>query len=356
MVGGRDFGESQFNRAIHSRRQPGSAFKPLIYAAALENGYTPSTILMDSPVEYSDKDGGTYWAPKNYDENFTGPITFRNALAHSRNVVTVKILEDIGVGNALKFIKKMGIDSPIKRDLSIALGTSGVSMLELTGAFSVFANGGERATPILIKMIVTKQDEVLEENHPYVELDEKEDEEEIPKPSSPVEKVRVISPQNAFIMTHLLQGVVQHGTGQGAKVLGRPIAGKTGTSSDFADAWFIGYTPSLLTTVWVGFDDKASLGDKETGARAALPIWISFMGSALRNTPVEEFKVPPGIAMVKVNIDTGMPSDGSPEETILEAFSEGTAPSEQKEQGTEESPGTPPEGGKIEEPSPPPNN
>jgi penicillin-binding protein 1A len=358
MVGGRDFGESQFNRAIHSRRQPGSAFKPLIYAAALENGYTPSTILMDSPVEYSDKDGGTYWAPKNYDENFTGPITFRNALAHSRNVVTVKILEDIGVGNALKFIKKMGINSLIKRDLSIALGTSGVSMLELTEAFSIFANGGERATPILIKMIVTKQDEVLEENHPYIELDEQEEEEEeIPELPSPAEKVRVISPQNAFIMTHLLQGVVQHGTGQGAKVLGRPIAGKTGTSSDFADAWFIGYTPSLLTTVWVGFDEKTSLGDKETGARAALPIWISFMGSALRNTPVEEFKVPPGIAMVKVNIDTGMPSDGSPEETLLEAFAEGTVPTEQGEQGTEEPPqGTPSEEGKTEESSPLPDN
>jgi penicillin-binding protein 1A len=227
----------------------------------------------------------------------------------------------------------------------------------LTKAFSVFANGGERATPILIKMIVTKQDEVLEENHPYIELDEKEDEEEIPAPSSPVEKVRVISPPNAFIMTHLLQGVVQHGTGQGAKVLGRPIAGKTGTSSDYADAWFIGYTPSLLTTVWVGFDDKISLGDKETGARAALPIWISFMGSALRNTPIEEFKVPPGITMVKVNIDTGMPSDGSPEETILEAFAEGTAPAEQGEQGTEEvPPGTPSEGGRTEESSQPPDN
>ena len=357
MVGGRDFGESQFNRAIQSRRQPGSAFKPLIYAAALEKGYTPSTILMDSPVEYADKDGGTYWAPKNYDENFTGPITFRNALAHSRNVVTVKILEDIGVGNALKFIKRMGIDSPIKRDLSIALGTSGVSMLELTEAFSVFANGGERATPILIKMIVTKQDEVLEENRPYVELDEKEEEEEISELSPPAEKVRVISEQNAFIMTHLLQGVVQHGTGQGAKVLGRPIAGKTGTSSDYADAWFIGYTPSLLTTVWVGFDDKISLGDKETGARAALPIWISFMGSALRNTPVEEFKVPPGITMVKVNIDTGMPSDGSTEETILEAFTEGTVPADQGEQGTEEPPpGNSSEGGKTGETSPPPDN
>jgi penicillin-binding protein 1A len=336
MVGGRDFSESQFNRAIYSRRQPGSAFKPLIYAAALEKGYTPSTILMDSPVEYADHDGGTYWAPKNYDENFVGPITFRNALAHSRNVPTIKILEDIGVGYALKFIKQLGIESPIKRDLSIALGTSGVSMLELTGAFSIFANGGEKVNPIFIKKIVTMKDEVLEENYPYVEPEEKEEEEEIPELPSPAEKKHVISSQNAFIITHLLQGVVQHGTGQGAKVIGRPIAGKTGTSSDYDDAWFIGYTPSLLTTVWVGFDDKASLGDKETGARAALPIWISFMGSALRNTSVEEFKEPPGITMVKVNIETGLPSDESSQETISEAFIEGTVPVEKEDQEQEE--------------------
>jgi len=326
MVGGRDFSESQFNRATHSRRQPGSAFKPIIYAAALEKGYTPSTILLDSPVEYSDHDGGTYWAPKNYDKNFMGPITFRNALAHSRNVVTVKILEDIGVGYALKFIKKLGIESPIKRDLSIALGTSGVSMLELTGAFSVFANGGERMKPIFIKKIVTMKGEVLEENYPYLELEEKEEEEEPSEPPSPVQKERVISPQNAFIMTHLLQGVIQHGTGQRAKVLGRPIAGKTGTSSDYADAWFIGYTPTLLTTVWVGFDDKTSLGKNETGARAALPIWISFMDHALGNTPIQTFKAPPGITLIKVNIETGLPVKEDSQETIIEAFIDGSVP------------------------------
>ncbi len=354
MMGGRDFVESQFNRAVHSRRQPGSAFKPIIYAAALDKGYTPSTILMDSPVEYSDPDGGTYWAPKNYDKNFMGPITFRNALAHSRNVVTVKILEDIGVGYVLKFIKKLGIDSPIKRDLSIALGTSGISMLELTGAFSVYANGGERIKPIFIKKIATMKDEVLEENFPYVEFEEKEEEEEIPEVPSPVQKERAISPQIAFLMTHLLQGVVQHGTGQRAKVLGRPIAGKTGTSSDYADAWFIGYTPSLLTTVWVGFDDKASLGDSETGARAALPIWISFMGQALRNTPIETFKVPPGITMVKVNIETGLPVNEDSQETIMEAFIEGSVP-EVKEGPSKESSSNTPVSGRSFGDSPPPS-
>jgi penicillin-binding protein 1A len=328
MVGGRDFGESQFNRAISARRQPGSAFKPLIYAAALEKGYTPSTIIMDSPVEYSDPDGGTYWAPKNYDEDFMGPITFRNALAHSRNVVTVKILEDIGVGHALPFIKKLGIESSIKRDLSIALGTSGVSMMELASAFAVFANGGERVKPIFIKKIVTMNGEVLEENTPYIEMEERDEEEDVPKTPPPTSKERVISPQNAFIMTHLLQGVVQHGTGQRAKVLGRPVAGKTGTSSDYSDAWFIGYTPSLLTGVWVGFDDKTSLGKKETGARAALPIWVSFMDQALRNTPVDTLKPPPGITFIKVNIETGLPTNTDSPETITEAFIDDSVPRE----------------------------
>jgi len=338
MVGGRDFSESQFNRAIYSRRQPGSAFKPVIYAAALEKGYTPSTIIMDSPVEYSDHDGGSYWAPKNYDKNFMGPITFRNALAHSRNVVTVKILEDIGIGHALKFIKRLGIESPIKRDLSIALGTSGVSMLELTSAFGVFANGGERIKPIFIKKIVTMKGEVLEENTPYEELEEKEeeDEEEVEYPPSPPLKERVISPQNAFVMTHLLEGVVQHGTGQRAKVLGRPVAGKTGTSSDYADAWFIGYTPSLLAGVWAGFDDKASLGRNETGARAALPVWISFMDQALGKMSAEPFKMPEGVVLTKVNLETGLPADGISQDTILEAFIEGFVPKEREGREKEE--------------------
>jgi penicillin-binding protein 1A len=355
MVGGRDFSESQFNRATHSRRQPGSAFKPFIYAAALEKGYTPSTILMDSPVEYSDPDGGTYWAPKNYDKEFKGPITFRNALAHSRNVVTVKILEDIGVGYVLNFIKKLGIESPIKRDLSVALGTSGVSMLEITSGFAVFANGGERIKPIFIKKIVTMKGEVLEENTPYIEIEEKEEEEETSEIPSLFLKEKVISAQNAFIMNHLLEGVVQHGTGQRAKVLGRPIAGKTGTSSDYSDAWFIGYTPSLLTGVWVGFDDKTSLGINETGARAALPIWISFMDQALKNTPVETLKPPKGIKLVKVNIETGLPSDGDSPETITEAFIDSTIPWDQGGLEKESSsPGVPVRGRSPGDPIAPP--
>lgn len=349
MVGGRDFSESQFNRAIYSKRQPGSAFKPFIYAAALEKGFTPSTILMDSPVEYGDPDGSNYWAPKNYDKNFKGPITLRNALAHSRNVVTVKILEDIGIGYALKFIKRLGIETPIKRDLSIALGTSGVSMLEMVSGFSIFANGGERITPIFIRKIVTMKGEVLEENYPFYEGEESEEnegeneeenEEERRHVSTPITRERVLSPQISYLMTHLLEGVIQHGTGQRAKVLGRPVAGKTGTSSDFADAWFIGYTPSLIAGVWVGFDDKTSLGSNETGARAALPIWIYFMSNALKGMPIEVFKPPEGIKFVKVDLETGLPVNGDTKQSILEAFIDGTfpTPGEEGEKNTSASP------------------
>jgi penicillin-binding protein 1A len=348
MVGGRDFGESQFNRAIQSRRQPGSAFKPLIYAAAIEKGYTPSTILMDSPVEYTGTDGGSYWAPKNYDKHFLGPITFRNALAHSRNVVTVKILEHLGLGFTLAYAKKLGIESPLKRDLSIALGSSGVSMMEISSAFAVFANGGEKIKPIFIRKIATLQGEVLEENTPYVDIGEegveenepKEEDEATPKtepePQPPVRE-RVITPQNAYIMTHLLEGVIQHGTGMAARVLGRPVAGKTGTSNDYTDAWFIGYTPSVLTSVWVGFDDKSSLGNGETGARAALPIWIAFMEQALKNEAPEPFKPPPGVVMTRVDLETGKPVESDGPGTIMEAFLEGHVPTD-KDEGKEAPP------------------
>jgi len=305
---------------------------------------------MDSPVEYPGHDGGMYWAPKNYDKNFMGPITFRNALAHSRNVATIKILEDIGIGYALKEIKKFGIESPIKRNLSVALGTSGVSMPELTAAFAVFANGGEQVKSIFIEKIVTMKGDVLEENSPYLEIEEGEanvengEREETVEtfgqyePSRSFARERVLSPQNAFLMTHLLEGVVQHGTGQRAKSLGRPVAGKTGTSSDYGDAWFIGYTPSILASVWVGFDDKASLGKDETGARAALPIWLYFMDEALKDMPVEHFLVPDGIVLKRVSLEAGLPATDDSQETIIEAFIDGTVAVEPESQEARENP------------------
>lgn len=301
MVGGRNFSESQFNRVVHSRRQPGSAFKPLIYAAALEKGYTPFTILTDSLVKYASPDDGDDWAPKNYDRNFGGPIFLRDALALSKNVVTVKLLEDVGIGYVLQFIKKLGINSPIKRNLSIALGTSEVSMLELASAFAVFANGGEWVKPILIRKVVNGGG-----NGSSNQTEEREADED----RTPIEKRRILDPGNAFMMTLLLQGVVEYGTGQRAKALGRPVAGKTGTSGDYTDAWFIGYTPSLLVAVWVGFDDRTSLGENETGARAALPIWLSFMKKALSKTSIEDFKVPEGVNLPGLDIEPAQLASG----------------------------------------------
>lgn len=309
MVGGRDYRRSQFNRAIQARRQTGSAFKPIIYASALDRGYTPSSIIVDSPIVF--EDGDKIWKPKNFDGKFRGPTTLRNALTHSINVVTVKIAQDIGISYIRDYAKNLGISSPLHEDLSMALGSSSLSLFELTRAYAVFANGGRRFKPIPIKKILDRDGNVMEENPP---LSYRE--------GSPEEQV--ISPQTAYLMTHLLQDVVQRGTGWRAKSLGRPVAGKTGTTDHFQDAWFIGYTPDLITGVWVGFDEEKSLGENETGARAACPIWVQFMSAIMKDREIKEFEVPEGIEFVIVDSNTGQISKSK--SPLLECFKEGTIP------------------------------
>lgn len=306
MVGGRDFKESQFNRAIQSRRQPGSAFKPLIYAAAIDRGYTPATIMLDSPIEFQNEETDPVWAPRNYDRKFYGRVLFRHALEKSLNVVTVKILQDIGLDYAINYAKKMGISSPIEKNLSISLGSSGASLLEMVMAYSVFANGGERVEPVFITRIEDRRGNVLEENK--------------------IEKVSVMDKRTAFIMTNLLEGVVKNGTGRRVRALNRPVAGKTGTTSNLNDAWFIGFTPQYITGVWVGFDSEASLGRGETGAAAAIPIWLGYMKRILENVPASAFPVPEGIVFFKIDSDTGMPAGPDSTDVIYECFKEGTAP------------------------------
>jgi penicillin-binding protein 1A len=311
MVGGYDFTKSEFNRAFQSRRQPGSAFKPIIYGAALDKGYTPVTTIIDSPLIYDDEEKENTWKPKNYEERFYGPVTFREALARSRNVVTVKILEDIGVHYLINYARALGIESPLTEDLSLALGSSGVSLLELTRAYGVFAAGGYYHPSIFIKRVVDRDGNILEENYPQLE-----------------EPERVISEQTSFIMTNLLKNVVQHGTGWRIKALGRPIAGKTGTSDELHDAWFVGYNSDLVAGVWVGFDHEASLGRFETGSRAASPIWLEFMKEALAGSPIKDFPVPPGIVFAKIDAETGLLATPESERFVFEAFKEGTAPTE----------------------------
>jgi penicillin-binding protein 1A len=310
MIGGRDFRKSQFNRATQARRQTGSAFKPLVYASALDKGFTPASVVVDAPIVF--EWGGKKWKPKNFEDRFYGPMTLRNALTHSVNVVTVKIAQEIGVDYIKAYAQRLGVSSEIHNDLSMALGSSGISLYELTRAYGVFANQGKMLRPIFIKKILDRDGNLVEENLPLSYGNEAPNEEE------------VLSPQTAYLMTSLLQSVVQDGTGWRAKTLGRPVAGKTGTTDQFIDAWFIGYTPELLTGVWVGIDEEKSLGENETGSRVALPVWVTFMAKLLKGKPVKEFPVPEGIEFMKVDPNTGAVSTGP--EAILECFKEGTTP------------------------------
>jgi penicillin-binding protein 1A len=289
IIGGRDFRDSQFNRAFQSRRQPGSAFKPVIYAAALDKEfeepgrlYTPASVIIDSPIVFDDEERDFTWKPRNYKERFFGPTLMRDALAKSRNVVTIKILQDIGIDYAREYANKLGIISDLSNDLSIALGSSGVSLLELTKTYSVFANQGYLVEPVFITKIVDRDGNVLEEMAP--------------------ERFKVIEKTTAFLVTHMLEGVVKYGTGWRVKALKRPVAGKTGTTNNLFDAWFMGYTPRYITGTWVGFDDEAPLGKSETGSRAASPIWLGFMKRILADKPPKIFEVPEGIGIQKDGI------------------------------------------------------
>jgi len=307
MVGGRNFTRSEFNRATQSRRQPGSAFKPLIYTAAFDKGMTPSTVIVDAPIIYPDPsspDG--VWKPKNFDEKFQGPTTLHNALVHSRNIITIKILEQIGVDYAASYATNMGITSTLSKNLSMALGTSGVTLQELVRAYGVLANEGKRVQPFFITKIVDRTGHVFEEAQVKVE--------------------QVIDPRIAFMTSYVMQDVVESGTGQRVKRLGRPVAGKTGTTDDTRDAWFMGFTPSLVAGVWVGFDQERSLGRHEVGGRAAAPIWLYFAEKALQGMPVEVFPVPEGIVFTKVDAKTGAPAKPASRGAIFECFLEGTTP------------------------------
>ena len=308
MVGGRDFMESQFNRATQSRRQPGSAFKPIIYAAALDKGYTPATTIIDAPIVFKDEEHDFTWKPKNYGKKFYGPTLLREALAKSRNVVTIKIMQDIGIEYVIDYARKLGVESDLSRDLSIALGSSGVSLLEIVQAYSVFANQGYLVEPAFITKIEDRFGNVLEEMNPI--------------------RKQALEPSTAYIMTSLLEGVVKYGTGQRVRVLKRPVAGKTGTTNNLFDAWFVGYTPRFITGVWVGYDQERSLGRGETGSRAASPIWLGYMQQILKKEPVRIFQVPDGVVFAKIDADTGLLPIPESKHTIFECFKEGSVPTE----------------------------
>ncbi|MBI3593060.1 MAG: PBP1A family penicillin-binding protein, partial [Nitrospirae bacterium] len=273
IVGGYNFTKSEFNRAVYAKRQPGSAFKPIIYAAALEHNFTPASIINDAPVSYPGGPAGE-WKPENYDHKYYGPTRLREALAYSRNIVTVKLVDAVGIDTVMAFARDVGIESSMPRELTIALGSISLTPLELAATYATFADGGIRMTPIAIKYITDPKGSVLESNEP--------------------EGVEAMSPQAAFLITSMMEDVINYGTGMRANI-GRPAAGKTGTSNDYKDAWFVGYTPQLVGCVWVGFDDmRKSLGRGEVGGRAAAPIWANFMKNTLANEQASSFTIPEG--------------------------------------------------------------
>ncbi|MEK7679212.1 MAG: penicillin-binding transpeptidase domain-containing protein, partial [Deltaproteobacteria bacterium] len=308
MVGGADFAKTHFNRATQAQRQPGSSFKPIIYTAAIDSGYTPATIVIDSPLVFDDTVKDEAWRPRNYDEQFYGPTTVREALAKSRNIITIKILKDIGIEHAVTYARALGITSPLAKDLSLALGSSAVTLSEMTTAFATLANMGSRPEPVYITKVTDISGKILEEN-----------------PSS---STAAVTPQTAYLMTSLMQSVIEGGTGSRARALGRPAAGKTGTTNNLNDAWFVGYVPGLVAGSWVGYDNEKPLGRGETGSTAALPIWLRFMQGATARMPVRSFTVPEGLEFAKIDPETGLLATGATRDAIFEVFKEGTAPKE----------------------------
>ncbi|MGB6288584.1 MAG: penicillin-binding protein 1A [Desulfobulbales bacterium] len=257
VVGGVDFLASQFDRAIQARRQPGSAFKPIVYAAALEKGFTPDSVFMDEPISLAGASRGKTWEPKNFDNRYHGLTTLKTGLIQSRNIVAIKLLQEVGINRVARMAKDLGIRSKLKPDLTMALGSSGISLLEMTAAYSAFANHGSYTPSVFIEKIIDRHGNILEENSSG--------------------KIRVMSEKTADLMDHMLQEVIRQGTGRQAQGLKRTAAGKTGTTDNNMDAWFIGYTRDFLAGVWVGHDKKMSLGKHASGGQVAAPIWLDFM-------------------------------------------------------------------------------
>ncbi len=320
MVGGVDYSLSQFNRAIYARRQSGSAIKPFIYAAAIDKGMTPATIIFDAPVSYRAGADEEAWQPKNYENKFYGATSLRTGLVLSRNVVTIKILGEIGIDYARDYLRRFDMQANLPRDLSIALGSGDMSPYNLFRGYAVIATYGQRFEPHLIESIVQSGKGTIFRAPPPVKTSP------MPDGLMPGQDTRVISEQTAYIVTNILKDVVQEGTGWRAKALMRPVAGKTGTSDDNRDTWFVGYTPDVLCGVWVGYDGMVSLGSSETGGRTACPIFVDFMTTALRDRPVRDFRVPEGVVFAKVDAQTGQTVAEDSADTRFEVFKEGNVP------------------------------
>jgi penicillin-binding protein 1A len=307
LIGGYSFDRSKFDRAMQAYRQVGSAFKPIVYTAAIDRGYTPTTIIMDVPATFPGGTGSPAYTPLNYDKKFEGPVTLRHALEESRNVPAVRVMDQVGPAHVIQYARRLGLQSPIPPYLAVALGAAEATLVEMTSAYSVFPNQGVRMRPYAITKVTDRAGNVLEENRP-----------------EPKDAIRA---DTAFVMTNLLRGVVVRGTAAKAASLNWPLGGKTGTTDDYTDAWFIGFDPDITIGVWVGLDQKKPIGQNMTGAEAALPIWMDIMKAWIGDRKEPPLFTPPGnIIFVNVDKATGSAADPSTPGTISEAFIAGTQP------------------------------
>ncbi len=323
LAGGYDFHRSHFNRATQAKRQPGSAFKPFVYSVALDNGFTPASVVLDAPITYDDYQTMTTWRPKNFEGVFHGPTLLRNALVKSRNLVTIRVAQNIGINTMVNRFSDFGMQEEFPRDLSISLGSVAISLKDLCQAYSVFARDGSYISLHLINRVANSWGQEL-----YVHQDQ---------------PVRAVSPENAYIITNMLQEVVRDGTGWRARVLGRPVAGKTGTTNDQNDAWYVGYSPYLLTGVYVGFDQLTPMGKYETGSRAASPIWVNYRLEVEDDYPVQDFARPPGVTMARIDPATGLLAPSGSSQSYFVPFLTGTEPT-QRSTRVDETAGTAPSG------------
>jgi penicillin-binding protein 1A len=316
MVGGFDFNRSQFNHVTQAWRQPGSSFKPFIYSASLEKGFTPATVINDAPLSFTaEETGSDQWDPRNFGDRYDGPLRMREALARSKNLVSIRILQAIDVQYAQDYVTRFGFD-PKQHPayLAMALGVGSVTPMQMAVGYAAFANGGFLISPYLIQRVEDVNGNIVEQ----------------PKPLLAGENAKqIIDPRNAFLMSSMMRDVVQRGTATRAKQLGRnDLAGKTGTTSNYVDAWFCGYQPDLVAIAWIGFDNPKSMGDNETGGRAALPIWMNYMDKALKGVPVASYSPPSGITTARINPETGLRGNGA---TLEEYFMEEQLPPEEED-------------------------
>jgi penicillin-binding protein 1A len=328
VVGGFSFHISQFDRAMQARRQPGSSFKPFVYATAIENGYKPTSIVLDAPIEIKQGPGQDIWRPENYEkEKSGGPSTLRFGIEKSRNQMTVRLAQDLGMPMITEYAKRFGIYDDLLPVLSMSLGAGETTLLRIATAYCMLANGGRQVQATLIDRIqdrwgrtVWRHDQRVCENCKAEEWTGQGE------PQIFDDRRQIIDPHTAYQMTSILEGVVQHGTGRSLKKLERPLAGKTGTTNEEKDAWFVGYSPDLVVGVFVGYDTPRPMGKGQTGGRVAAPIFSSFMKEALAEEPAMPFRIPPGIKLVRINHRTGLRASADQPDTIVEAFKPGEGP------------------------------